>query len=180
VFDGSNRICYINDLEFGPDTTLSTSSGALTESIGTPVCTDGSDDVWVVYGKNPSGFGGAYELWLAHFTEGPASVGSEEPFSSGFHLEQNYPNPFNNISDFGFGLPALSGEDGQAGISDFGVVSLKIYDLLGREVATLVNERLMPGRHTRQWDARGLPSGVYFYTLRAGLFQGTRKLMLLR
>jgi len=83
-------------------------------------------------------------------------------------LLQNYPNPFNGISDFGFQ------------IADLADVSLTIYDVLGREVATLVNERLAPGVYRRRWDATGQPSGVYFYRLSAGSYVETKKLVLLR
>jgi hypothetical protein len=83
-------------------------------------------------------------------------------------LHQNYPNPFNAISNFGFR------------ISEFSQVSLRIHDLLGREVAVLVNEKLAPGTYTRRWDASGLPSGIYFYKLRAGRFVQTKKMMLVR
>jgi len=97
-----------------------------------------------------------------------------------YRLDQNYPNPFNGISNFEFHLPALSGEEGQAGISKLSSVSLVVYDLLGREVATLVNEKLAAGTYTRTWDATGQPSGVYFYRLSAGDFVETKKLVLLK
>jgi cyanophycinase len=70
-----------------------------------------------------------------------------------FKLEQNYPNPFNPTTNFGFR------------ISDIGFVSLKIFDILGREVATLVNEVRLAGVYTVRWDASSLPSGVYFARL---------------
>ena len=57
-------------------------------------------------------------------------------------------------------------------------VSLKVYDLLGREVATLVNAVKEPGTHTVTWDVNGMASGVYFYRLRAAGFTQTKKLML--
>jgi sugar lactone lactonase YvrE len=85
-----------------------------------------------------------------------------------FSLSQNYPNPFNATSNFGFRISSLSD------------VSLKVFDLLGQEVATIVNERLAAGSYTRRWDAAGLPSGIYFYRLQAGNFSETRKLILLR
>lgn len=68
-------------------------------------------------------------------------------------LRQNHPNPFNPISHFGFR------------ISDVGLVSLKVYDLLGRQVAVLANEEMHPGNHEVPWDAPGVASGVYFYRL---------------
>ena len=85
-----------------------------------------------------------------------------------YNLDQNHPNPFNPQTEIGFE------------IRDLGFVSLKIYDLLGREIATLVNEELAPGTYTRQWDASGYPSSVYFYRLSTSNFVQTKKLVLLR
>jgi hypothetical protein len=83
-----------------------------------------------------------------------------------FGLEQNYPNPFNPKSEIGFQ------------VSDFSMVTLKVYDLLGREVATLVNEVLHPGTYLRTFDASGLASGVYVYRLSAGPNVASRKMLL--
>lgn len=107
-------------------------------------------------------------------------------------LEQNYPNPFSagGGSVFG-GNPSttiqfsLSSQerDGSPAISLAGmrsVVTLKVYDLLGREVATLVNEKLEPGTYQRTFIGDGLSSGVYLYCLTAGDFIQTRKLILIR
>jgi len=85
-----------------------------------------------------------------------------------FALNQNYPNPFNPSTTITFLIPR-SGE-----------VSLRIFNLLGEEVTTLVTGIREAGTHTVQWDATGQPSGVYFYRLRAGEFVETRKLVLLR
>jgi hypothetical protein len=92
-----------------------------------------------------------------------------------FVLEQNYPNPFNPSTNIGFRLPA-----GQAGIADYGLVSLKVFDLLGREVATLVNEVRTPGVYRATFDAQNLSSGLYFYRLRAGSFTSTKKFVVLK
>lgn len=83
-------------------------------------------------------------------------------------LEQNYPNPFNPTTEIGFR------------IVNFGLVTLKVFDVLGREVATLVNEQLQPGTYERSFNGSGLSSGIYFYRLQAGDFSATRKLMLLK
>jgi len=72
-----------------------------------------------------------------------------------FSLQQNYPNPFNPSTAIDYQLPAKS------------LVTLKVFDVLGRETATLLNEERPPGTHTVRWDASGLPSGVYFYRLEA-------------
>ncbi|MCK6561870.1 M20/M25/M40 family metallo-hydrolase [bacterium] len=85
-----------------------------------------------------------------------------------FQLWHNYPNPFNPTTTIAFALPNAS------------FVTLKIYDLLGNEVATLVSEKLPAGKHQRVWEAKGLVSGVYLFQLRAGELSQVMKLMLLR
>ena len=87
---------------------------------------------------------------------------------SQFSLNQNYPNPFNPTTQIRFVLPLTSH------------VSLKIYDLLGREVATLVNDERKPGTYEATWEAAGFSSGVYFYRLTADSFVETKKLVLMR
>lgn len=90
-----------------------------------------------------------------------------------FVLEQNYPNPFNPSTHIGFRIA-----DFPEGASGF--VELSIYDLAGRRIETLVKRELPAGAHQVQWNAAGLPSGVYLYRLKAGEFIETRKMMLLR
>lgn len=85
-----------------------------------------------------------------------------------FRLNQNYPNPFNPATNITFSLPH-SGE-----------VKLKIYDLLGRELATLVNEKKEPGEYSVQWNAENVPSGVYYYRIITVDFVETRKMVLVR
>ncbi len=101
-----------------------------------------------------------------------------------FSLEQNYPNPFNPTTTIRFnigGVVALSGAS-SSGVEGPGVhyARLAVFDLLGRDVATLVNEVKEPGTHSVQWDASGFASGVYLYQLRAGGFVQTKKLMIIR
>ena len=85
-----------------------------------------------------------------------------------YSLSQNYPNPFNPSTKIAFKLPS----------KDF--VSLRVYDVLGNEVATLVNEERAPGSYEVLFDASELVSGVYVYSLRAGSFVQTRKMLLLK
>ena len=92
-----------------------------------------------------------------------------------YQLAQNYPNPFNPSTNFEFRVSSFSAKGGSASGGE--LVTLKIFDLLGREVATLVNERRAPGTYNVRWDASRLPSGVYFYRLRAGDFVETRKMV---
>ena len=93
-----------------------------------------------------------------------------------FALEQNYPNPFNPATTINYSIPAV--ETGHA--PSLQHVNLVIYDLLGREVATLVNEQQRPGSYTVNFDASGFSSGVYFYKLTAGQFTESKKMILLR
>ena len=85
-----------------------------------------------------------------------------------YALEQNYPNPFNPSTTINYQIP----KDG--------LVSLKIYDALGREVKTLLNEYKSTGKHSVQFDASHLASGVYFYSIHAGDFVDVKKMMLIK
>jgi predicted GH43/DUF377 family glycosyl hydrolase/pimeloyl-ACP methyl ester carboxylesterase len=85
-----------------------------------------------------------------------------------FSLNQNYPNPFNPTTNIEFAIPK----------SEF--VTLKVYNILGEEVATLVSEKLAAGSYKYDWDASSLASGVYLYKLQAGAFQQIKKMVLLR
>jgi photosystem II stability/assembly factor-like uncharacterized protein len=90
-----------------------------------------------------------------------------------FSMHQNYPNPFNPTTRIRFSVGSPPDR-----IRESGPASLVVYDLLGREVATLVNERLDAGEYERALDARTLPSGVYFYRLRVGEFTAVKKMVL--
>lgn len=105
------------------------------------------------------------------------SVDDNEPLPLNFSLEQNYPNPFNPTTNFEFRIPAST-----AGRADFGLVTIKVYDILGREIITLINKEKNPGNYTVKFDASkyNLSSGIYFYQLKAGNFIKTRKLILLK
>ncbi|HVO74282.1 MAG TPA: T9SS type A sorting domain-containing protein [Ignavibacteriaceae bacterium] len=85
-----------------------------------------------------------------------------------FELLQNFPNPFNPTTTIRFQTPNKE------------FVSLRIYDLLGKEVTTLVNEEKPAGSYKVTWNAHGLSSGVYFYRLKAGNFAAIKKLVLLK
>jgi photosystem II stability/assembly factor-like uncharacterized protein len=99
----------------------------------------------------------------------PTSIEDELNIIPGeYLLFQNYPNPFNPTTHFKFR------------IADFGFVSLKVYDILGNEVATLVNEFKPAGEYEVSFDGKELPSGIYIYTLRAGNFSDSKKMLLLK
>lgn len=100
-------------------------------------------------------------------------VESEESLEKRPELYQNYPNPFNPTTTIKFAIP----QDVKHETSN---TTLKIYDTLGREVKTLINEPLDPGEYELKFDASDLPSGVYFYQLTSGSHTQTRKMMLLK
>ena len=85
-----------------------------------------------------------------------------------FELSQNYPNPFNPSTTISFKLPAASN------------TTLKIYDIAGNELATIINEYMSAGNFLINFNAKALPSGVYLYVLRSGAYLQTKKMMLLK
>ena len=116
-------------------------------------------------------YGWTVEKWkyngtLPSFTTGVEEVGGTLP--QGYTLSQNYPNPFNPTTTIDFTLPAS------------GFVSLKVYDLLGREIMTLVNEQKAAGTYRATFEASNLPSGTYFYALKAGSFSEVKKMTLVK
>ena len=108
---------------------------------------------------------------VAKWNPGPASVG-DHSLQRGIpgtpHLNQNYPNPFNPTTVIRYEISVTS------------FVTLEMYNVLGQEVATLVNELKQPGRYEARWNAEKLSSGVYFYRLQAGEYAETKKLILLK
>tara|TARA_R110000868_G_scaffold306734_4_gene568173 strand:+ start:42859 stop:44208 length:1350 start_codon:yes stop_codon:yes gene_type:complete len=114
-------------------------------------------------------FGQTLKLWS--YGEAPTGVNNvvESEFGKDeFKLSQNYPNPFNPSTNISFNLPSS------------GDVSLKVYNLLGQEVASLVNGRMNSGSHTVSFDASSLASGMYIYQLQAGSHLQTRKMLLIK
>ena len=112
------------------------------------------------------------EKSLVHVWEvssGAAAVAAQDAvMPTGFSLAQNYPNPFNPSTEIAFELPYAA------------KVKLEVFDLRGRRVRVLVYGRLTAGRHRTNFEAGNLPAGVYFYRLREGRFEQTRKMILVR
>lgn len=98
----------------------------------------------------------------------PLDVNETAASPNSFRLYQNYPNPFNPGTTIEFSIPSAQ------------IVTLKVYNLLGQEVATLVNGLQTAGEHRIQWNAASLPTGFYFYKMERGNFSQTRKLMLMK
>ena len=121
--------------------------------------------------------GHSWGLWRANidrileyfFPESSTDLISENNYSlSEFQLYQNYPNPFNSTSIISYSIPKSS------------QVSIKIFNTLGEEIETLVNEEKAVGTYELTWNAANIPSEVYFYRLQAGDFVQTRKMILLK
>ncbi len=111
---------------------------------------------------------GAYEF------AGPTGVNDDKNLFEDFELFQNYPNPFNPTTKIKFQIPLLGGD------KRGGLVTLKVYDILGREVATLVNEEKQPGVYAVEFNGSELSSGIYYYQLKAGNFIESKKMILMK
>ena len=96
------------------------------------------------------------------------ATGAETPAPFAYRLEQNYPNPFNPVTMIRFSLICPSR------------VTLRVYDVAGRLVRTVVDGTMEAGEHSLPFDAEGLASGIYFYRLKAARFEKTRKMVVLR
>jgi photosystem II stability/assembly factor-like uncharacterized protein len=98
----------------------------------------------------------------------PVSEMLKQPVQDVYQLVQNYPNPFNGSTTIYFTVPRAER------------VSLKVYDLLGREIETIISEEFLAGSYSHQWNAASLPSGVYFYRLQAGSHIETKRLLVIK
>ncbi len=160
---------YLYAGTFGGGVVLSTDGGKTWQSInsGLPAHSNVSAlavcDSILIAGTNSNG------VWKRPLSEISTSVEVHlKDLPMHFSLYQNYPNPFNPSTTISFILPLKS------------LVFLKVFDILGREVATLANEEMLAGNHSFNWNAANLASGIYFYRLQAGSFTETKKLILLR
>jgi hypothetical protein len=132
---------------------------------------DVSAQKWSLYNEDLSAYtaGQNYIVYVANAPGTITSVENENPLVvNSFNLEQNYPNPFNPATKIRFALAEQS------------QVTLKVYNILGKEIATLVNGVKGVGVHEVSFDGSGLASGVYFYTLQTEQFNQTRKMLLMK
>ena len=190
VAGGFNIASYFGELD-SVDTLTHTMFGELTHSFPNPFVNDtvfwnfryvAPDSILVdtlysvansVNGNgNPSGdqwnFGNNFIVFVI---DQPTNLKDKINIPTQFVLEQNYPNPFNPSTTLSFVIGPASGGS---------LVILKVYDVLGNKVATLVNEEKPAGNYGLQFDATDLPSGIYFYRLEAKGFSQTKKMILMK
>ncbi|MCZ6704211.1 MAG: FG-GAP-like repeat-containing protein [Ignavibacteria bacterium] len=115
-----------------------------------------------------NGFNNTFRTWVVHVESTTAAEDVINKLPTEFNLEQNYPNPFNPSTKIIFSIPQETN------------VILKVYNLLGKEVATLVNENKKPGFYELNFGGENLPSGVYVYRIEAGSFSSSKKMILLK
>jgi len=165
--DGKNWVEVMNSFQPG--------SGTTTES-RTYCFTDNSMPLGRYYRLHQVDLDGS-----SHYSDALSDVAAgieAEPLAHSYALRQNYPNPFNPKTRIRYSVPTQSGQDGQVpGASD---VTLVVYDLLGREVTTLVNETQQAGSYEVSFDGSGLASGTYVYRMSAGGFTDVKKMVLTR
>jgi hypothetical protein len=126
------------------------------------------------------------DIMVYWYSDEPSDIGDRDQLANNFtyRLEQNYPNPFNPTTVINYSIPAFEnsppGRSRPKGRGGSIPVKLVIYDMLGKEVATLVEAAQRPGSYKVKWNASGHASGVYLYKLTAGSFYASKKMILLR
>lgn len=154
------------ELELTGDSTFTTASSDTTITLFVPGSSIQKNYSWRVRAYNSAGYGEYSNLRsLLRF---PTDVSEPESIPARFIVFQNYPNPFNPSTTFSFTIPHRS------------FVLLKVFDILGKEVATILSEELPAGQYIRHWYAGQLPSGTYFCRLQAGSQMESKRLLLIK
>ena len=154
------------ELELTGDSTFITATSDTAITLLVPGSSIQQNYSWRVRAYNTAGYGDySNSRSLLRF---PTDVSEPESIPEKFCIFQNYPNPFNPSTTFSFTIPHRS------------FVSLKVFDVLGKEVATILSEELPAGNHIRHWYAGQLPSGTYFCRLQAGSQMESKRLLLIK
>jgi len=155
----------ISDHNFFPKPISGVPQGKMGDNIG---ITASNGKLWPVWMDNSKG--GIYQIWTVPIEISSVDVENEIPLPKEYSLNQNYPNPFNPSTKISWRSPVSSWQ------------TLKIYDVLGNEVATLVDEYRPAGKHEIEFDAvsYNLPSAIYLYKLQIGSFTETKKMILIK
>ncbi len=117
-----------------------------------------------------------YTEWIDGGSSTSGISENKNDLPSGFNLSQNYPNPFNPTTKIKYTIPNVIA----SGTKQTQLVTLKVFDVLGNEIVTLVNEEKPAGSYEMNFKAKGLSSGIYFYKLQTGSFVETRKMVLMK
>ncbi|MDP2884386.1 MAG: T9SS type A sorting domain-containing protein [Ignavibacteria bacterium] len=164
---GTNTVIAVGYNSLGTQAWKSDDNGTTWAAFNPPSNGVNSDFTNLAFGSSTQGIMVGYQnivkISLATAVENPKGQIPE-----GFALDQNYPNPFNPTTTISYSVPKTS------------FVELKVYDLLGRTIATLINNEQVAGTHSVVFDANGLSSGVYLYTMKAGDFTATKSLVLVK
>lgn len=147
---------------------IRTTNGGLNWSNQTSPLTEILTDIW--FTTATTGFISTWSGKILKTTNGGVTfisqTGTEIP--ENFQFEQNYPNPFNPVTKFRFSIPNTAD------------VKLKIFDVSGREITTLLNKTMQPGKYEINWDASAYSSGVYFYKIETKDFTSSKKMLLIK
>jgi uncharacterized lipoprotein YddW (UPF0748 family) len=152
--------------DFAPSTVILNETGILDTVLQVTGLQFNTFHFWKVRANNSFGTSNWSTVW--RFKTTITSIDDELPFPTVYALDQNYPNPFNPVTNFRFKIP------------ESGLTSIKIYNLLGQEVAVVLEEFMSPGNYDVQFDASGLASGIYIYRIRVNDYSASKKMILMK
>jgi len=156
-------------------TTIGDSSKSVKAAMNLGVMSGFDAVIWTVFNKDSLTYSNLYARKVIIIIGDIKKIGNTVP--DNYELSQNYPNPFNPSTNIKFNIPLLSFPHAPSGNP---LVVLKVYNILGKEISTLVNEKLSPGMYETKFSNNQLPSGIYFYTLTAGKFTDTKRMILIK
>jgi hypothetical protein len=163
---------------FSPQSLFGTAALKLYIAVAKYATADGGALLSHLPANNGDGNISADEWHLVDY--GVTSVGQITIVPKDFSLEQNFPNPFNPSTTITFSIADV-GTDASSSVKRQNAnTTITLYDLLGREVTTLVNQQFSPGTYSVTWNAKDQPSGMYFYRLHSGDFSAVKRMILLK